>query len=328
MSALDRRSMMLAAAATAAAASVPMASASAQVAPRGGQPPSFRRFQLGTFEVNVLLDGAMQMPEANIPRFFVDADMAEIERFRDRAFRVQGFLHQPVGAYLVNTGRNLVMIDTGGHPSFIPTTGRMLEAFRATGYRVEDVDTVLLTHIHPEHALGLVGEGETRAFPNAEIRVTQEDHAFWMAEDALSRVPQGAPFVNAARRSMAVYRGERTRTFAMASTQEILPGITVVPAPGHTPGHVSYRLASGNEQMLIWGDVTHQTVIQLARPRWRLGIDIDRDAAVVSRLRTLDMLATDAILVGGVHLPWPGVGRIVREAPESYAYVARPWQFA
>lgn len=326
MTTFDRRHLLATAGAGLAALAAGSA-AQAATAQRDVPRAAFRRFKVGDIEVNVLFDGGMQMPAANIPRFFVDADMAEIERMRERSFHLEAGLHQPVGAYLVNTGRNLVMVDTGGHSSVFPTTGRMMESFVATGYRPEQVDTVLLTHIHPEHALGLVGEGDGRAFPNAQVWVTEEDHALWMAEDAVSRVPQGINFVNAARRAMTPYRGERTRLYPMARTQEIVPGITVVPAPGHTPGHVSYRLSSGSEQMLIWGDVTHQTVIQLARPRWRLSIDVDRDMAVQSRLRTLDMLATDRILVGGTHLPWPAAGRIIREAPESYAYVARPWQF-
>lgn len=328
MTAFNRRHLLAGAAMAATAAASPPRPTSAQPAMREGQPPSFRRFALGQFEVTCLFDGGMQMPAANIPRFFPDADLAELERLRDKAFRLEEGLHQPVGSYLVNTGRNLILVDSGGHPAVMVNTGRMMEAFRATGYRPEDVDTVLLTHVHPEHALGLVGEGGTRAFPKALVWLTEEDHALWTAENAVSRVPQGQRFVDAALRALAPYRGEHTRLYPMNRTQEIVPGVTVVPGAGHTPGHVAYRFSSGASQMLIWGDVTHQTVIQLAKPRWRLGIDVDADAAVTSRLRTLDMLATDRILVGGVHLPWPGVGRIVREGPESYAYVPRPWQFA
>lgn len=323
MTHLDRRHLLAAAAGAACLSASP---AIAQVARRPTSQGAFRRFMLGEFEVTCLLDGGMQGQAAGIPRFFVNPDMADIARLRERSFFVEEGLHQPVGSYLVNTGRNLILVDSGGHSSFFATTGLMMPSLRASGYRPEDVDTVLLTHIHPEHALGLVGEGETRAFPNAVVHVTEEDFALWIAPDAASRVPQGQRFADAATRAIAPYRAaDRIRRYPMMSTQEIMPGVTVVPAPGHTPGHVSYRFASGSEQMLVWGDVTHQTVIQLARPRLQLSIDVDRERAVESRLRTLDMLVTDRILVGGTHLPWPAVGRIVRDG-EGFMFVPRPWQ--
>jgi glyoxylase-like metal-dependent hydrolase (beta-lactamase superfamily II) len=99
-----------------------------------------------------------------------------------------------------------------------------------------------------------------------------------------------------------------------------------MPAPGHTPGHVSFRITSQNQSMLIWGDIAHQTVIQLARPRWRVGVDVDRDAGVESRVRTLTFLAEERMLTGGVHVPWPGFGRVIRDG-EGFAWVQRPLQF-
>jgi glyoxylase-like metal-dependent hydrolase (beta-lactamase superfamily II) len=213
----------------------------------------------------------------------------------------------------------------GGHSSFIPTTGGTLAALRAAGYRPEDVDTVLLTHIHPEHALGLSYDGTTRNFPNAEVVVTQIDHQFWTDPAMESRVPQGQRFIEAGRRAIRPYGG-RIRTVEMRDGLEVIPGVFLVPAPGHTPGHVSFRLTSQNQSMLIWGDIAHQMVIQLARPRWRVGVDVDSAMGVESRVRTLEMLAAEGILMGGVHVPWPGFGRIIRDG-EGFLYVPRPAQF-
>jgi glyoxylase-like metal-dependent hydrolase (beta-lactamase superfamily II) len=139
-------------------------------------------------------------------------------------------------------------------------------------------------------------------------------------------VPQGQRFIEAARRAIRPYDG-RIRSFALDREVEVLPGVFSVPAPGHTPGHVSFRFTSGNETMLIWGDIAHQTVIQLARPRWRVGVDVDQAMGVESRVRTLTMLAAERILVGGVHVPWPGFGRVVADG-EGFAWVPRPWQVA
>lgn len=319
----DRRGLFAGAALLGAAALARPAGAAAPP-PAGTANPGFHRVRVGEIEVTALLDGAMGGTNDFIPRFFPDSTPEQIAALRERAWFVERGLHQPVGAYVINTGRNLAMIDCGGHSSFIPTTGRTLDALRASGYRPEQVDTVMLTHIHPEHALGLSYDGTTRNFPNAEVVVSAVDHAFWTDPAQESRVPQGQRFIEAARRAIRPYAG-RIRTFEITREVEVLPGITSVPAPGHTPGHVSFRFASGNETMLIWGDIAHQTVIQLARPRWRVGVDVDQAMGVESRVRHLDMLAADRIQVGGVHVPWPGFGRVIRDG-EGYAWVQRPFQ--
>lgn len=325
MSVLDRRSTLLAAAALPLAAALPSSLAAAVPAKREAQ-PLFYRLSIGDFEVTALLDGGMQMPSSNIPRFFPDSTPEEIAPLRERAFAIEEGLHQPVGAYVVNTGRNLAMVDCGGHPSVFPGTGRSLEALRASGYAASDVDTVLLTHIHPEHALGLSYDGTTRNFPNAEVVLTAADHRFWTDPAMEAQVPQGARFIEAARRAIGPYR-DRIRTLEMRDGLEVIPGVFLAPAPGHTPGHVSYRLTSQNQSLLIWGDIAHQVAIQLARPRWRVGVDVDPAMGVESRLRTLDMLAQERILTTGVHVPWPGFGRVIRDR-DAFLFVPRPLQFA
>lgn len=327
---LVRRHVMLGAAGAATLAAT-LAPASAAVPPQqGANPPRFHRLKIGDVEVTTLLDGAMQGTNAGIQNFFPDSRPEEIAPLRARAFAIEAGLHQPVGAYLLNTGRNLALIDCGGHSSFIPTTGGTIAALRAAGYTPEQVDTVLLTHIHPEHALGLSYDGTTRNFPNAEVVVTQVDHHFWTDPSMESRVPQGQRFIEAGRRAIRPYSfgpgGGRIRTVEMREGLEVIPGVFMVPAPGHTPGHVSFRLTSQNQTMLIWGDIAHQMVIQLARPRWRVGVDVDSAMGVESRVRTLEMLAAEGILMGGVHVPWPGFGRIIRDG-EGFLYVPRPAQF-
>ncbi len=322
--AFARRAAMLGAAA--AASTIAAIPAAAAVPPQqGANPPRFQRLKVGDVEVTTLLDGAMQGTNENIQRFFPDSRPEEIVPLRARAFAIEPGLHQPVGAYLLNTGRNLAMIDCGGHSSFIPTTGQTLAALRASGYTPEQVDTVVLTHIHPEHALGLSYDGVTRNFPNAEVIVTQVDHQFWTDPAMESRVPQGQRFIEAARRAIRPYAG-RIRTTEMRAGLEVIPGVFMDPAPGHTPGHVSYRVTSQNQSIFIWGDIAHQMVIQLARPRWRVGVDVDSAMGAESRVRTLEMLAGEGMLMGGVHVPWPGFGRIIRDG-EGYLFVPRPAQF-
>lgn len=323
----ERRAVMMGAGLAASLVAAPAFAQPAGVPPqRGANPPRFHRLKVGDTEVTTLLDGAMGGTNEGIPRFFPDSRPEEIAPLRARAFAIEQGLHQPVGAYVLNTGRNLAMVDCGGHSSFIPTTGQTLDALRASGYTPEQVDTVILTHIHPEHALGLSYDGVTRNFPNAEVIVTQIDHAFWTDPAMESRVPQGQRFIEAARRAIRPYAG-RIRTVEMREGLEVIPGVFMSPAPGHTPGHVSFRVTSQNQSMLIWGDIAHQMVIQLARPQWRVGVDVDSAMGVESRVKTLTMLAGEGLLMGGVHVPWPGFGRIIRDG-EGFLYVPRPAQFA
>ena len=266
----------------------------------------------------------MTISNDRIAGFFPDGTPTEIAALRERAFLSPDGLKHPVGCYLVKTSRNIALIDCGGHSAFLPTTGGALSSLRAAGVAPEAIDTVLLTHIHPEHALGLSYDGRTRNFPNAEIVLTAADHRYWTDPGMESRVPQGRRFIDFARQAIAPY-ADRIRLIAADREVEAIPGVFTDPAPGHTPGHISYRFSSGGEDMLIWGDIAHQNTIQLARPRWRVGVDYDAAQGVESRVRTLDMLASGRTLVGGVHAPWPGFGRIVR-AGDGFAWVARPWQ--
>lgn len=328
MPSIDRRSALLTTAAISLSAAFGSgARAITPVAPpkREGAQPLFYRLKVGDVEVTALLDGGMQMPNSNIPRFFPDSTAEEIAPLRDRAFAIESGLHQPVGAFLINTGRNLAMVDCGGHESVMPNTGHALAALRASGYTPEQVDTVILTHIHPEHALGLSYDGKTKNFPNAEVVLTAIDHRFWTDPAMEASVPQGQRFIEAARRAIGPYK-DRIRTVEMRDGLEVIDGVFMAPAPGHTPGHVSYRITSQNESLLIWGDIAHQVAIQLARPRWRVGVDVDSAMGVESRVRTLTMLADERILMTGVHVPWPGFGRIIRSG-EGFIFVPRPLQF-
>lgn len=317
---LDRRTLI---ATGAAGLFLPGATARAQTASPAQAAP-FRRLKIGDVEVTCLYDGGMTIAEDRIARFFPDGTPERIAQLRERAYFSPDGLKHPVGCYLLRTGRNVALVDCGGHTAFLPTTGGMLSSLRAAGVDPAEVDTVLLTHIHPEHALGLSYDGKTRNFPNAEVVVTDIDHGFWTDPALESRVPQGKVFIDFARQAIGPY-ADRIRLIPADRPVEAIAGVYTDPAPGHTPGHISYRFSSGGEEMLIWGDIAHQNLIQLAEPRWRVGVDVDAAAGIESRLRTLDMLAGTRTLVGGCHTPWPGFGRIVR-AGSGYEWVPRPWQ--
>ena len=296
----------------------------------GRRAPAFFRFALGDAEMTLLLDGAMTLPGDRLPMFFeATTQTDDLATLRQRMYLLSdGGVSMPVGVYLLNTGRNLALIDAGG-PGWRPTLGGMLEALAASGYRPEDVDTVLLTHLHPEHALGISGgQGSPSiVFPNAEIVLNAIEHDFWLDDANIPRVPQGMPFVEGARAAIAPYRGDRIRRYPGGRDVEVIPGVTAVPAYGHTAGHTTYRITSGDAVMHVWGDIVHLAAVQLARPDWQIAIDQDPALGARSRRDELERVAGTDTLVGGIHLPWPGVGKIVRDGP-GFAFIPLPWQLS
>ena len=225
-----------------------------------------------------------------------------------------------LNVYVVQDGHRTILID-GGDASGHRTGGRLQYALSAANIDASQIDTILLTHAHPDHAGGLAGYNATPLFPNAELVVHPEELRFWRDD---------ANFRNASE-DMTGMRGLALNTFAAyqavtrtADSGEVLPGITIQPLPGHTPGHSGYLIASGNESLLIWGDIVHWPDIQIPRPEVSLAFDINPRQAVETRMRLLDRVATDNLLIGGMHLNFPGFIRIHRDG-NTYAIHEERW---
>jgi glyoxylase-like metal-dependent hydrolase (beta-lactamase superfamily II) len=317
---LTRRSL-LAAPAAFAAATLPFAPAFARASLAGAETPPVYRFKLGAFTVTAVTDGTLGL-ETDL---FPEAQRQPQEAARllgQAALPTQGPIRTFVNAYAVDTGDRLALIDTGlgPAPGFGPDLGRLPKNLAAAGLDPAAVDLVVLTHLHPDHVGGLTSGGQ-RAFPNAELVVSEADYAFWMDEGTASRAPADAqPFFAFARDALKPYAGRIRR----AAPGEIVPGLTLEAAPGHTPGHALVRVASDGAQLLVWGDVVHAVALQFPHPDWSLAFDTDQAQAAASRKRVFDQAATDRLLIAGMHLPFPGVGYVARRI-ESYAYVPQSW---
>jgi glyoxylase-like metal-dependent hydrolase (beta-lactamase superfamily II) len=226
-----------------------------------------------------------------------------------------------VNAFLLHLGERLVLVDGGCGGGMGPALGRLAENIAVLGVAPGSIDTVLLTHLHPDHVGGLVDDAGKAWLPNAELIVHAGEPPFWQDVAVLAQASEeNRGFVMLARRVLEAYRG-RVREVAAG---EVLPGVTVVPAPGHTPGHSGWLVASGGESLLIWGDVVHMPGVQFARPGAGMGFDIDGAQAIATRLRLMDMAATDRLLVAGMHLDFPAFGHVAR-AGESYAFIPEVW---
>jgi glyoxylase-like metal-dependent hydrolase (beta-lactamase superfamily II) len=217
-----------------------------------------------------------------------------------------------------------VMIDCGGAKMLGPTAGRMPQGLAAAGIDPAAVDEVYITHMHGDHLHGAVTPEGARLFPNAVLRIAKPDVDFWAnpAEEAKAPDNQKSRFV-AAKRAVAAY-GDRLKPFALGD--ELTPGIRSVPAAGHTPGHSCYMVTSGNARLLLLGDSMHVAPVQFPRPEVTVAFDSNQEAARAWRKSLFEMAAKERFLIGGVHLPFPGIGRLRAATSGGYAFDALPWQ--
>jgi len=276
--------------------------------------------QIGDLTLTAILDGSFSLDQSLIINITPEETAAALES----AFLDPG---APIGlgitAHLVQGGGRTMLIDAGAADLFGPTAGRLVSSLAALGVAPGDVDTVLLTHMHPDHIGGMVA-ADAAAFPNAEVRVHETDLAFWTDEAIASGAPADAqPYFARARRTADLY-GDRLAPFA--GEAEVAPGVTALPLPGHTPGHAGFRLASGDAQILVAGDAVGLAAVQFGHPGAGLVFDTDPALAASTRTALLDMTATDRMLFTATHLPFPTLGHVVRSG-DAYAWAPEQWRY-
>nr|WP_246732893.1 MBL fold metallo-hydrolase [Methylobacterium sp. BTF04] len=275
------------------------------------------RWTLGDLTITVMNDGYLQ----GSLDLVTGIDKDEAGSLQAAGFRA----HDPritLNAFLITgPGRKPVLIDTGMGGFGGDTVGRLPAALAAAGVRAEEIGTVLLTHLHPDHAGGLITADGAAAFPEAELVMHADEAAHWLGDEALTRAPDAAKlyFVNAAK-ATAPY-ADRLRT---VTAGEVAPGITIRPLPGHTPGHSGYRIVSGNASLLMWADIVHLPAIQFKQPEAGMVFDVDGDQARATRRTVLEEVASERSFIAGAHLEFPALGYVTRDGA-GYSFVPELW---
>lgn len=278
------------------------------------QAPSANRRKVGDVVVTYLSDGFLD----GSFEFFQGISGADAAAMLQSAHRPP-LAHLAIASYVIQTGGRTILVDagTGG---FNGWGGRFPLALEAVGIAPDDVDTILVSHGHADHVGGLTLHGKP-VFTKAEMVVNETELKFWRDDAIMSSAGEGAkPFFEAARAAFAAY-DDRLRP---VSGGEVAPGVTLVPLPGHTPGHSGFRIDSGKDTLLLWTDIVHLPDVQVARPEVTIAFDADPDQARATRLRMLDEVATDRTIVGGMHLNMPGFMTVERRGT-GYVKVDMPW---
>ena len=298
-------------------AGLPLAASAAPVARQQTQVPGFYRMALGDFEVTALYDGYVDLDT----KILKGASAEDIQSLLARMFvESSKGVQTAVNAYLINTGSQLVLVDTGAAQCFGPTLGVIQANIRAAGYQPEQIDNVLLTHLHPDHACGLLNPGGQMAFPNASVHVPQAEADYWLSAEVAAKAPETARgMFKMAQDALAPYvAAKRVKFFGEDGPG--IAGVRSMASHGHTPGHSGYLFSAGGSRLLVWGDIVHSHAVQFARPEVAIEFDVDSVQAISSRQKVFAAAAEEKFWVAGAHLPFPGIGHVRAEA-QGYAWV-------
>ena len=303
-------------------ASLPFGAAEAAMPPAGKPAPAFHRMKVGDIELTAISDGFGVYPK--IDGFVRNAPSDSVSHALAEAFEPSDRVVIPFTTLVVNTGGKLVLLDTGNGDMGAPSSGTWMENFRAAGFTPEAVDMVVFSHLHGDHINGLRLKDGTQRFPQAEIKMPALEAAFWMNDENKAKAAPGMMAGNFAG-AERVFKPIMKNVTLFDWDREVAPGVIAVGAPGHTPGHTMFAIASGSTHFLAVSDITNNTALFVRNPDWAVMFDTDPEMARVTRHRVLDMAAAERLHVGFYHAPFPANGFITRDGLTRYNLIPTPW---
>lgn len=286
------------------------------------QAPAYYRTFVGDFEITALSDGTVGLPVDKLLKGISHRNLKKALDYHHLSLPVE----TSVNGFLVNTGDKLVLIDTGAGALFGPTLGRLVQNLKAAGYQPEQVDEIIITHMHPDHVGGLSANGQ-RVFPNAVVRAEQEDADYWLSADNLAQAPEDSKgFFQGAQAMLKPYV-DAGMFKPFSGDTALAPGISAMVTHAHTPGHSIVAVESKGQRLLIIGDLIHVAAVQFDHPKVSIGFDSDSKNAVKQRIKAFNKIARNGDLTAAAHLSFPGLGHI-RKTAIGYQWLPLNYQSA
>jgi len=285
--------------------------------------PGYYKYRVGDVTVTALLDGYMGIPEG----FVLGFDEATARASTAQAYRTYtpGMVSIPVNGYVIDTGSKVILMDAGASTMIDPSMGGLPANLKAAGYSTADIDTVLFTHLHPDHVGAMLNAEGGKTFENASVMCSEIEWGFIHDDNVRNAAPEEfRGMIDMIRAFVAPYDDNRD---LFSGEKELFTGITSMPLPGHTPGHTGYTIHSGNDSLLIWGDIIHFSTLQFANPSWGVAFDTDPALAAQTSTNMLDRASADGMAVAGMHVDFPGVGYVERSG-DTFRHINAPWQAA
>ena len=269
----------------------------------------FVTYKVGGADVTALYDGIWEKPHD--PAFIANASVDDVKGAMTKAGLPADFVSIPFTVVVVRNGGKTVLCDGGTGGQVQPTAGKMMANMKAAGIDPATIDTILISHCHPDHIFGLMEKDTNKpVFPNAEIVISDVEYKFWTDPAVIDRLPEARKGL--ARRIQAVFPTWKNIR-QVSGEPDVAPGIRFVSAPGHTPGHRAFHLASGASELMISNDTAYVPALVVANPGWHGQYDQDAAAAEASRRKLLDRVIADKIMICGYHFPFPGAGTVAKD---------------
>jgi len=284
----------------------------------GAQRPNHYRFKFGKFEITTINDGAFYLG-GPFPIFGADQFPEDVEELAQAHHLSPKRMEIGFSPVIINTGKELVLFDTGNGDRRGDSAGHLQRAMKIAGYSPEQIDIVVLSHFHADHIGGLRMAGKL-AFPNARYITGEVESNFWLHPDQA-----GGSTESTHKLAVAHVKPVADNTTFIKDGATIASGITALFAPGHTPGHMAFHVESEGKRIFLGADFCNHYVMSLQNPDWHMAFDMEKDQAGQTRRKLLDMLATEKIPFTSYHMPFPAVG-YVEKKDDGFVYVPASYQ--
>lgn len=278
-------------------------------------PPGYYPFKVGQLTCLAISDGSLKVPTKLGATNISDTELETYLGEHNQDLKIYPL---QITALAIRNGNQTILVDSGfGHlPGMdgqpLPTCGKVVQNLAAAGIQPSDINTVLITHLHPDHFGGAIDRSGGLVFENATYYVSQEEFEFWSQPHPDMGEAQVKPemvegFIQQAHDFIAATEG-RLKLFPAGA--EVMDGISSIHLPGHTNGQVAFAIASQGETLMMTGDVWGHPLVSLQHPDWRFAYDVHHENAVRSRQKAIHEAIDRKALLLVPHFPWPSLGRI------------------